>query len=80
MKKAAVLVSTFVLFAGLTFAQTPQAQDKGKQAPAKKECTMKKDGKEDPKNCDHKNMSGCCKKKETENKDAKKDTKAPEKK
>ena len=80
MKKVAVLVSTFLLFASFTFAQTPQTQDKGKAAPAKSESTMKKDGKDCSKTCTQKKMSGCCEKKGTENKDAKKDTKAPEKK
>jgi len=73
MKKVTVLVSTFVLFACLTFAQTPQTQDKSK-APEKKECTMKKDGK----SCS-KDKAGCCSKKGTETKDTK-TTKTPEKK
>ena len=51
MKKVGVLVATFVLFASLTFAQTPQTQDKGKSAPAKSESTMKKDGKDCSKTC-----------------------------
>lgn len=76
MKKVAVLVSTFVLFACLTFAQTPQTQEKGKSAPAKSESTMKKDGKDCSKTCTPKERAGCCAKKGAENKD----TKAPEKK
>ena len=83
MKKAVVLVSTFLLFASLTFAQTPQTQEKGKSAPAKTECTMKKDGKDGKdcsKTCDKKKMAGCCDKKGADNKDVKKDTKTPEKK
>ena len=76
MKKVAVLVSTFVLFACLTFAQTPQTQEKGKTSPAKSESTMKKDGKDCSKTCTHKDKAACCAKKGAENKD----TKAPEKK
>jgi len=76
MKKVVVLVSTFVLFAGLTFAQTPQKQDKEKAAPAKTESTMKKDGKDCSKTCTHKEKAGCCAKKGAEQKDAK----TPEKK
>jgi hypothetical protein len=76
MKKVAVLVSTFVLFTCLTFAQTPQTQDKGKAAPAKSETTVNKDGKSCSKTCTHDQKSGCCAKKGTDNKD----TKAPEKK
>jgi hypothetical protein len=76
MKKAVVLVSTFVLFACLTFAQTPQTQDKTKAAPAKSETTVKKDGKTCSKTCTKDMKSGCCDKKGTDSKD----TKAPEKK
>ncbi len=76
MKKVAVLFTTFVLFASLTFAQTPQTQDKGKTAPAKSESSMKKDGKDCSKTCTMKEKSGCCAKKGAEGKD----TKAPEKK
>ncbi|MCX6247645.1 MAG: hypothetical protein NTW10_07925 [Bacteroidetes bacterium] len=75
MKKVAVLVSAFVLIAGLTFAQTPQTQEKGKAAPAKTETTTKKDGKDCSKTCTQKEKSGCCAKKGES-----KDTKAPEKK
>ena len=76
MKKVALLVSTFILFAGLTFAQTPQTQDKAKTEPAKTETTTKKDGKDCSKTCTTKEKSGCCAKKGAETKD----TKAPEKK
>ena len=76
MKKVAVLLSTCILFASLTFAQTPQTQDKGKAAPAKSETTMKKDGKSCTKTCTKDMKSGCCDKKGADNKD----TKAPEKK
>jgi hypothetical protein len=76
MKKVAVLVSTFVLFTCLTFAQTPQTQDKGTAAPAKSETTMKKDGKNCSKTCTHGQKAGSCTNKGTDNKD----TKTPEKK
>jgi hypothetical protein len=74
MKKVAVLVSAFMLIAGLTFAQTPQSQDKAKTTPAKTE-TTKKDSKDCSKTCTHKEKS-CCEKKGAESKD----TKTPEKK
>ena len=76
MKNVAVLVSSFILFTSLTFAQTPQTQDKGKASPAKSETTMNKNGKVYSKTCTHDQKAGCCAKKGTENKD----TKAPEKK
>jgi hypothetical protein len=78
MKKVAVLVSTCILFASLTFAQTPQTTDKGTAAPAKKECTMKKDGKA----CTGKEKAGCCDKKGTDAKGTTttKTAKTPEKK
>jgi hypothetical protein len=76
MKKVTVVVSAFVLFACLTFGQTPQTQDKGKAAPAKTESTMKKDGKDCSKTCTHKEKAGCC----ADKKGTTKDTKAPEKK
>jgi hypothetical protein len=76
MKKVAVLVSAFILVAGLTFAQTPQTQDKGKAAPAKTESATKKDGKDCSKTCTHKEKASCCPKKGTTDKE----TKAPEKK
>lgn len=62
MKKAIVLVSTIILFAGLTFAQTPQTQDKSKPV-AKTENTQKKDSKTGcDKSCKQMGMgkSGCC--------------------
>ena len=77
MKKVVLFVSTFVLFAGLTFAQTPQTQDKEKAAPAKTESTVKKDGKDCSKTCTPKERAGCCAKKGTTEQ---KDAKAPEKK
>jgi len=82
MKKIALLFSTIVLFAGLTFGQTPQTQDKTAKPAAKTECPSKaaKAGcdKKDMKNCAHsKDAKGCCAK------DAKKtepSTAKPEKK
>jgi len=82
MKKVALIVSTFILFAGLTFGQTPQTQDKTAKPAEKKECPHKdtKSGcdKKDMKNCSHsKDAKGCCAK------DAKKEDAAapkPEKK
>jgi len=76
MKKAMLLFSAVVLFAGLTFAQTPQVQDKAPKPAdkSKKECTH------EPKSgCDQKTKascldakkSGCCAK------DAKKPAPAP---
>lgn len=84
MKKTIILFSAIVLFAGLTFGQTPQKQDKPAPAPKAQTTAPAKDPKA---GCDKKDMekcarskdakSGCCahgKKAET------KDTKAPEKK
>jgi hypothetical protein len=79
MKKTIILVSTVLLFAGLTFAQTPQKAEQAKPA-TKTETT--KDSKA---GCDKKDMEKCSKSKSTKSccaHDAKKetDTKAPEKK
>jgi len=54
MKKVVLLFSAVVLFAGLTFAQTPQAPDKAAKPTDKKECS--KDAKA---GCDHKTKA-CC--------------------
>ena len=85
MKKTIILVSTILLFAGLTFAQTPQTPEKSKPA-AKTEAAPAKDtksgcDKKDMKNCSHSKdaKSGCC----AHGTDAKKDVKTeakPEKK
>lgn len=57
MKKALVLVTTIILFASLTFAQTPQTQEKTK--PVAK--TEKKDSKMGcEKSCKQMGKSGCC--------------------
>jgi hypothetical protein len=81
MKKVVLLFSAVVLFAGLTFAQTPQAQDKAAKPADKKECS--KDAKA---GCDHKTKSCCSEAKKSSSccsKDAKKappTTITPEKK
>jgi hypothetical protein len=84
MKKAVILFSACVLFAGLTFAQTPQTKDKEK-TPAKTENASKKGTKD---GCDKKDMKNCMQSKDAKSgccahgTAAKKDTKeqAPEKK
>ena len=94
MKKIAILVSTVLLFAGMTFGQTPQTQDKSKPATTKEAPAVKKDAKgcetKDAKGCEktcthkgksctHDKKAGCCAKKGAEgNKDVKPTT--PEKK
>jgi hypothetical protein len=60
MKKVVVLISTVILFAGLTFGQT-QTQDKSKSAPAKTETKKDSKAKCDPKSCKDAGKSGCCK-------------------
>jgi len=81
MKKTFVLISAVLLFASLTFAQTPKAQDKTTPAPKATTTAPAKDSKagcdkKDMEKCNHKAGKSCCAK------DAKKgtDTKAPEKK
>ena len=79
MKKIALVFSATFLFATLTFAQTPQTQDKAK-SPEKKE--MSKDSKS---GCDEKTKAACGASKSAKSccaHDAKKtgETKAPEKK
>ena len=82
MKKVVILVSTVLLFAGMTFGQTPKTQEKATPAATKTEApAAKKDGKSCEKTCDHKGKgkSSCCAKKgEACKKDAK--TTTPEKK
>jgi len=72
MKKTIILVSAVILFAGFSFAQTPQTQEKAK-APAKSECSKK-----NTKGCDDKKSTKCC----SHSTDSKKaaEEKAPEKK
>ena len=65
MKKIVLLFSSVILFAGLTFAQTPQTQDKAAKPATKTECPSKeaKAGcdKKDMKNCAHsKEAKSCC--------------------
>ena len=80
MKKVVLLFSAVVLFAGLTFGQTPQAQKTEKPAD-KKECS-----KETKAGCDSKTKASCSEGKKGSSccaKDAKKATPAtttPEKK
>jgi hypothetical protein len=54
MKKVVLLFSAVVLFAGLTFAQTPQAKDKAPKPADKKECA-----KDEKAGCDTKTKSSC---------------------
>jgi hypothetical protein len=87
MKKTIILFSAIVLFAGLTFGQTPQKQDKATPAPKTETAAPAKDSKA---GCDKKDMekcatkkdykSGCCAHDKAPKTDAAKDTKAPEKK
>lgn len=80
MKKVALIFSAVVLFAGLTFGQTPQTQDKAAAKPAdKKECSH-----EAKSGCDSKTKAACGHSKEAKSCCAKDDKKAatpaPEKK
>jgi hypothetical protein len=79
MKKVVILVSTVLLFAGLTFGQTPQSKDQTKPAATKTEAPAKKDSKDCEKHCTHKEKSGCCAKKGTEDKKDTKTTTPPKK-
>ncbi len=65
MKKIALIFSSIILLAGLTFAQTPQTQDKSTKPVTKTECKGKETkagcDKKDMKNCSHsKDTKGCC--------------------
>lgn len=76
MKKVVILLSFVALFAGLTFAQTPQSKDKPAKPAEKKECGSK----EEKSGCDKKTREACgAAKKSTSctSKDAKKDAPAP---
>jgi len=87
MKKIVILVSTVLLFAGMTFGQTPQTQTKSTPAATKSEApAVKKDAKGCSKTCTHKGKActhdqkaGCCAKKGAEGKKDVKPT-TPEKK
>ncbi|HNX85320.1 MAG TPA: hypothetical protein PKN12_00165 [Bacteroidales bacterium] len=76
MKKVALLFSAVVLFAGLTFGQTPQTQDKTAKPAEKKEAP-----KDHPKGgCDQKTKEACSKSKDPKGccaKEAKKPAPAP---
>ncbi|MEI7981981.1 MAG: hypothetical protein WCI71_10035 [Bacteroidota bacterium] len=75
MKKVVMLFSAVVLFAGLTFGQTPQAQDKAAKPAEKKECP-----KDTKAGCDQKTKEACGHSKDAKSccsKDAKKATPAP---
>jgi hypothetical protein len=82
MKKVVLLFSAVVLFAGLTFGQTPQTQDKAAKPADKKECS-----KDEKSGCDKKTKAACSEAKKGSSccaKDAKKPapatTTTPEKK
>jgi hypothetical protein len=86
MKKTILLFSAIVLFAGLTFGQTPQTQDKAAPAP-KTQTTTATPAKDSKAGCDKKDMEKCSKSKDVKSgccphgeKKAATDTKAPEKK
>jgi hypothetical protein len=87
MKKVVLLFSAVILFAGLTFGQTPQTKDKSAPAPSKTEApAAKKDAAgcektctHKAKSCGHEQKSGCCAKKATDSKQETK-TATPEKK
>ena len=85
MKKTIVLISTIILFAGLTFGQAQQKQDKT-TTPAKKEATTTTPAKDPKAGCDKKDMEKCNHGKDAKgccshgNKAETKDTKAPVKK
>jgi hypothetical protein len=86
MKKTILLFSAIILFAGLTFGQTPQKQDKPAPAP-KTQTTTTTTSKDMKAGCDKKDMEKCAHSKDAKSgccaKDGKTDvktTKAPEKK
>ncbi|HNY02945.1 MAG TPA: hypothetical protein PKG48_10180 [Bacteroidales bacterium] len=54
MKRIALVFSAVVLFAGLTFAQTPQSKEKAAKPAEKKECV-----KDEKSGCDHKTKAAC---------------------
>jgi hypothetical protein len=87
MKKVVMLFSAVFLFASLTFAQTPQTQDKAAKPADKTECAHMKEGsKGDKSGCDKKTKAACSEAKKGSSccpKDAKKTapaTTTPEKK
>jgi hypothetical protein len=87
MKKTILLFSAIVLFAGLTFGQTPQTQDKATTTTTKAQTTTAAPAKDAKAGCDKKDMEKCSKSKDAKSgccahgeKKAATDTKAPEKK
>ena len=87
MKKTILLFSAIVLFAGLTFGQTPQAKDKSATTTTKAQTTTAAPAKDTKAGCDKKDMEKCSKSKDAKSgccahgeKKAATDTKAPEKK
>jgi hypothetical protein len=56
MKKTIILFSAIILFAGLTFGQTPKTQDKATTAPKAQTTAPAKDAKA---GCDKKDMAKC---------------------
>jgi hypothetical protein len=84
MKKTILLFSAIVLFAGMTFSQTPQKQEKATPAPKTETAAPAKDAKA---GCDKKDMEKCAKSKDAKSgccahgsKTDVKETKAPAKK
>ena len=60
MKKTILLFSAIVLFAGMTFGQTPKTQDKATPAP-KAQTTTATPAKDTKAGCDKKDMEKCSK-------------------
>jgi hypothetical protein len=86
MKKTILLFSAIVMFAAMSFAQTPQTKDKAAPAP-KAQTTQTTQPKDSKAGCDKKDMEKCGKSKDAKSgccahgsKTDAKDTKAPEKK
>jgi hypothetical protein len=85
MKKTIVFISALFFLASVTFAQTPQTQDKTKTS-TKTDCPMKKDCKssckdtKDPKGCCNHSTTGAKPADNTKATDAKKTETTPEKK
>jgi len=84
MKKTILLFSAIVLFAGMTFGQTPKTQEKATTAPKAQTATPAKATKS---GCDKKDMEKCSKSKDAKSgccahgeKKPATETKAPEKK
>jgi hypothetical protein len=87
MKKTIILFSAIVLFAGLTFGQTPKTQDKVTTTPKAQTTQTTTPAKDAKAGCDKKDMEKCAHSKDMKSgccahgsKTDVKDTKAPEKK